>query len=231
MRLEKLLKRKETYILTVGLIAVASIIAVNFTPYTIPALKSIVLDTPNDCTTINKGEVQIVAVPGSGMTMDPEGNLNPDYMMQIRLQAAKNHIDNFDNNVISVGLLDGTSDPNGKKFNKDFLLSLNPKISSEKIWSENISINTPENTDRVVEQVGLEHKIAFISNFEHLPRVLFYACVKGLKAQGFVAEDLAGIVRIKNTNLFNNEKIWLLIAALFDKSGFWATQYQLLIQS
>ena len=82
----------------------------------------------------------------------------------------------------------------------------------------------------LVKKVGIDTKVAIITNFEHLPRALFYACVKGLKAQGFVAEDLVGIVRLKNTKLINNEKLWLLIAALFDKSGFWATQYKLLLQ-
>ena len=110
MRKETILKRSGALLLAVSLIYIAS----NFTSHTIPALESVFWDTPNDCTTINKREPHFVAVPGSGMTTDLEGNPKPDFVMQVRLQAAKKHIDNIDNRVISVGLLDGSSDPSGK---------------------------------------------------------------------------------------------------------------------
>lgn len=227
MTKEVIFKRKEILDLALSLFTFATIVvACNLNPHTIPALESTVNNRPNNCTTISEGEPYIIAVHGSGR-IEINGVAHPDKVMEERLDAAGNE---FAPETKYIVILDGVSDPDKEDFNKKYLLAHFPNIPAEIVLTEKLSINTPTNIDRLKELIDPEDKVEIITDRSHLFRALFYACTKGLKATGIAAEDALKINDIQSQNVFENERWWLRIAALIDKSGFWATQYKLLIQ-
>lgn len=146
-----------------------------------------------------------VVVPGAGTFQDTNGNTVPNLPQQVRLQAAAVAV--AEGLASRVVLLNGAgSDDNqtaGNKFLKEAVQRNGAELPNNYILTEEQqSVNTATNMQELVE-IAADHnlrRLAVVTNSSHLKRATMLACINGISASPFSAEELLG----KNEETFSS---------------------------
>ncbi|MBI5358072.1 YdcF family protein [Candidatus Amesbacteria bacterium] len=218
MNFEKLTKHKKEIAIILG-IALVACVAWNYTEFTIPALTSAFNADPISCTTAKPAEIHTIAILGSG-SENYRGDTVPDLAMRNRLDRVTTFIKDNKIQNTNIVILSGKSDPRGLGFNSNYLRNVLPHLNQLKINEEFVSTDTPTNIDQLKIRLRDNDSVTIITSKSHLARAMFYACSKGLKAIGVEADDVS--------SRDSWEKLLLVLAALFDKEGVWATNAKLI---
>lgn len=194
-------------------VAVAIAVLPNISKETPAALSSVFLNTPTDCTDLKPGEFRVAVIPGSWYFIGGDGKRFPDQAQKERLQATAKYWNQNRDTIKAIYLLDGVAN-DGSDFNKNYLLQIEPAIPSSIIFVEYKSKDTHSNMIEATKLIPPGSKAVIISHPSHLPRAVWDACVKGIKAIGVAAET------VQDSATINMEKAKLFVTALLDREGW-----------